>query len=269
MKLIKHSLALATAAATLATSQLAFAEDTVVELYTWRVQDEALFDYINERHLIPGVQVNLNVYTEDIESKLPVADLGLDMSAFGEAALAGATGSDGDIYGVPFVMQMESILYNTAVFDGAPTTLDELEAAFAELKDQGIVPMHVDGRDGWYLNQVLHETILAGMTSDDWAQNVVTGDACFTDDLYVDAMERFKSWQDAGYLNPNPLADDRLQPSGGCEQRPRSGRSRDDCQRLAGGSTLLPRCADQRGSGLPPAGIRRHARTAGRRNHPA
>ncbi|WP_108123981.1 ABC transporter substrate-binding protein [Saccharospirillum mangrovi] len=239
LPLVKKSLVMATAAATLATGQAAFAENTVVELYTWRVQDEALFNYINEKNLIPGVQVHLNVYTEDIESKLridmqtnrpdlyhakagsawmqpwidagvaaPVSDLGIDLSAFGEAALAGATGSDGKVYGVPFVMQMESILYNKAVFDGAPTNLDELEAAFAELKDQGIVPMHVDGRDGWYLNQVLHETILAGMTSDQWAQDVVAGEACFTDDIYVDAMARFKSWQDEGYLNPNPLADD-------------------------------------------------------------
>lgn len=112
------------------------------------------------------------------------------------------------VYGVPFVMQMESILYNKAVLSDEPSNLAELEATFADLKANGIVPLHVDGRDGWYLNQVLHETILAGMTGDDWAQNIVDGTACFTDDVYVSAMERFKSWQDNGYLNPNPLADD-------------------------------------------------------------
>lgn len=239
MKLIKKTLVLATAAATLATSHLAFAESTTVEMYSWRIQDEALIDYINEKNLIPGVQINLNVYTEDIESKLridmqtnrpdlyhakagsawmqpwinagvaaPVSDLDIDMSAFGDAALAGATGSDGQVYGVPFVMQMQSILYNKSVLTTEPTNLEELEATFEDLKAQGIVPMHVDGRDGWYLNQVLHETLLAGLTSDEWAQGVVEGTACFTDDVYVDAMERFKSWQDKGYLNPNPMADD-------------------------------------------------------------
>ncbi|MHA7880579.1 MAG: ABC transporter substrate-binding protein [Saccharospirillum sp.] len=238
MKRVKTTLALATAFATLAASQWALAQ-TTVELYTWREQDQALFDYINERHLIPGVQVNLNVYTEDVEAKLridmqtnrpdlyhakagsawmqpwidagvaaPVADLGIDLSAFGEAALAGARGSDGEIYGVPFVMQMQSILYNKAIVSQEPATLEELEATFAELKSQGIVPMHVDGRDGWYLNQVLHETILAGMASDDWAMGVVEGTACFTDDVYINAMERFVSWRDNGWLNPNPLADD-------------------------------------------------------------
>jgi len=239
MKLIKKTLVMATAAATLATSNLAFAEDTIVQLYTWREQDQALFDYINEKRLIPGVQVNLNVYTEDMESKLridmqtnrpdlyhakagsawiqpwidagvaaPVSDLGISLSAFGDAALAGARATDGNIYGVPFVMQMESILYNKAVLKDEPSSLEELEATFADLKADGIVPLHVDGRDGWYLNQVLHETILAGMTGDDWAQDLVEGEACFTDDTYVSAMERFKSWQDQGYMNPNPLADD-------------------------------------------------------------
>ena len=105
-------------------------------------------------------------------------------------------------------MQMESILYNKAVVKKEPKNLKELEKLFADLKKQGITPLHVDGRDGWYLNQVLHEAVLAGMTSDDWAQKVVAGEACFTDDVYVNAWETFKSWQDKGYMNATPLADD-------------------------------------------------------------
>lgn len=239
MTVIKKTLVLATAAATLVTSNLAFAEDTVVQLYTWREQDQALFDYINEKQLIPGVTIKTNVYTEDIESKLridmqtnrpdlyhakagsawmqqwvdatvaaPVTDLDVDLSAFGDSALAGATGRDGEIYGVPFVMQMESILYNKALVSEEPSNLDELESLFADLKSDGVTPLHVDGRDGWYLNQVLHETILAGMTSDEWAKGVVEGTTCFTDDIYVEAIERFDSWQEKGYMNASPLADD-------------------------------------------------------------
>jgi raffinose/stachyose/melibiose transport system substrate-binding protein len=241
MKLLKTTLVAATAAATLATSGLAMAADTTLELYTWRIQDEALFDYINENNLIPGVKINTNVYpgADEHETKLridfqtnrvdlyhakagsawiqpwidagvtaPVSDLGVDLSDFSDAALFGATGLDGDVYGVPFVMQMQSILYNKAVVKKEPKNLEELEALFADLKKQGITPLHVDGRDGWYLNQVLHEAVLAGMTSDDWSQKVVAGEACFTDDIYVNAWETFKSWQDMGYMNPTPLADD-------------------------------------------------------------
>lgn len=240
MKLLKTTLVAATAAATMATSGMALA-DTTLELYTWRIQDQALFDYINENNLIPGVTINANVYpgADEHETKLridfqtnrpdlyhakagtawiqpwidagvaaPVSELGVDLSDFSDAALFGATAADGNVYGVPFVMQMESILYNKAVVKDEPKNLAELEALFAELKDQGITPLHVDGRDGWYLNQVLHEAVLAGMTSDDWAQKVVVGEACFTDDVYVDAWETFKSWQDKGYMNPTPLADD-------------------------------------------------------------
>lgn len=241
MKLFKKGMVLAVAAATLSTSNLAFSADTVLQLYTWRPQEKALIDYINENDLIPGVEIKLNVSPGpgEHETKLridfqtnrpdlyhgkagsawiqpwvdagvaaPVTDLGIDLSAYNEAALFGATGSDGEVYGIPFAMQMQSILYNKAVVKSEPKNLAELEALFESLKNDGIVPLHVDGRDAWYLNQVLHETILAGMTSDDWAQKVVVGEACFTDDVYVDAMERFKSWQTKGYMNPTPLADD-------------------------------------------------------------
>lgn len=240
MNVLKTTLLTAATTATLVTSSLAQA-DTTLELYTWRIQDQALFDHINEQNLIPGVKINANVYpnADEHETKLridfqtnrpdlyhakagtawiqpwidagvaaPVTNLGIDLSAFSDAALFGATGADGEVYGVPFVMQMESILYNKAVVSSEPKNLKELEALFASLKKQGITPLHVDGRDAWYLNQVLHETVLAGMTSDEWSQKVVVGEACFTDDVYVQAWETFKSWQDKGYLNPTPLADD-------------------------------------------------------------
>ncbi len=241
MKLLKTTLVAATAAAAIATSSMALAADTTVELYTWRIQDQALFDYINDKNLIPGVKIKTNVYpgADEIETKLridfqtnrpdlyhakagsawiqpwidagvaaPAADLGIDLSDFSDAALFGATAADGKVYGVPFVMQMESILYNKAVVKKEPKNVKELEALFADLKKQGITPLHVDGRDGWYLNQVLHEAVLAGMTDDAWAQKLVVGEACFTDDVYVDAWATFKSWQDKGYMNATPLADD-------------------------------------------------------------
>lgn len=240
MKLLKTTLAAVTAVASMTASTAVFA-DTTLELYTWRIQDQALFDHINENNLIPGVTINANVYpgADEHETKLridfqtnrvdlyhakagtawiqpwidagvtaPASDLGLDLSAFSDAALFGATGTDGNVYGVPFVMQMQSILYNKAVVDSEPQNLKQLEALFASLKGQGVTPLHVDGRDGWYLNQVLHEAFMAGMTDDAWAKKLVAGEACFTDDVYVNAWSTFKDWQDAGYLNPTPLADD-------------------------------------------------------------
>lgn len=241
MNVLKNTLLAATTMAAVATSGIALAKDTTLELYTWRIQDEALFKHINDNNLIPGVRINANVYSgaDEHETKLridfqsnrvdlyhakagsawiqpwidagvaaPVTDMGVDLSDFSQAALFGATGTDGEVYGVPFVMQMQSILYNKAVVKNEPKNLSELEALFAQLKDDGITPLHVDGRDAWYLNQVFHEAVIAGMTSDEWAQKLVVGEACFTDDVYVDAWARVKSWQDKGYMNPTPLADD-------------------------------------------------------------
>ncbi|MFY0664777.1 MAG: extracellular solute-binding protein [Natronospirillum sp.] len=242
MKLIKGSIAVVVAAATLGSAAIS-AADTVLNTYTWRPQDRAVWDYINENNLIDGVTVRMDVTPEDYESKLridmqsnrpdlffakagapwlsswvdagviaPVSDYGVSLSAFGDAALGGSTGSDGVVYSVPVGMEMEAILYNKSVFQqhgiAEPSSLAELEAAFAKLKSAGVVPMHVDGRDGWYLNQVLNEVLIAGFASDEWTQGVITGEACFTDSDYVNALQQLDGWRTSGYLNANPLADD-------------------------------------------------------------
>lgn len=242
MKLLKGSIATVVAVATLGAAAYTSAQ-TVLNAYTWRPQDRALWDYINSNNLIDGVTVRLDVTPEDYESKLridmqsnrpdiffakagapwlsswvdagviaPVSDYGVNLSAFGDAALGGSTGSDGVIYSVPVGMEMEAILYNKGVFAqygiSEPRTLSELQAAFNTLKSNGVVPMHVDGRDGWYLNQVLNEVLIAGFASDAWTQGVITGDACFTDSDYVNALAQLDQWRSQGFLNRNPLADD-------------------------------------------------------------
>ncbi|MEX1057692.1 MAG: extracellular solute-binding protein, partial [Natronospirillum sp.] len=182
MTRIKGTLAALMAVATLSSATAVLA-DTVLNTYTWRPQDQALWDYINENNLIDGVTVRLDISPEDYESKLridmqsnrpdlffakagapwlsawidagviaPVADYGVDLGAFGEAAMGGSAGADGVIYSVPVGMEMQAILYNKSVLAthniSEPQTLAELNSAFAQLQAAGVVPMHLDGRDG-------------------------------------------------------------------------------------------------------------------------
>ncbi|TGG94233.1 extracellular solute-binding protein [Natronospirillum operosum] len=242
MKHIKGTLAGLTAAITLSAGTAVYA-DTVLNTYTWRPQDEALWTYINDNNLIDGVTVRLDTTTEDFESKLrvdmqsnrpdlffakagapwlsswmdadviaPISDYDVDLDMFGAAAITGSTGSDGVVYSVPVGMELQAILYNRAALEqhgiSEPQTLAELEAAFATLEENGIVPMHVGARAGWWVNQVFNEVLIAGFAGDDWTRDVITGDACFTDDAYVDALRAVERWRDNGWLNPNPLADD-------------------------------------------------------------
>ncbi len=242
MKHVKGTLAGLVAVATLSAGTAVYA-DTTLNTYTWRPQDEALWDYINEHNLIDGVTIRLDTTTEDFESKLrvdmqtnrpdiffakagapwlspwidagviaPVTDYDVDLSMYGDAALGGSTGADGALYSVPVGMEMQAILYNKATFEqhgvDEPQTLRELEAAFETFADNGTVPMHVGARAGWWVNQVFNEVLIAGFAGDDWARDVITGDACFTDEAYVDTLRVVERWRDNGWLNPNPLADD-------------------------------------------------------------
>jgi len=242
MTLNKSTIAGLAALATLSVSTAAYA-DTTLNTYTWRPQDRELWQHINEENLIDGVTVRLDVTPEDFESKLridmqsnrpdlffakagapwledwiqpgviaPISDYDVDLSHYGDAALTGSTGGDGVIYSVPVGMEMQAILYNKGVMDAhglsEPSTLAELESAFATLQEASVTPMHVGARAGWWVNQVFNEVLVAGFAGDDWPQDIITGDACFTDDEYVNTLAQVEKWRDNGWLNSSPLADD-------------------------------------------------------------
>lgn len=242
MTLNKSTIAGLVALATLSVSTAAYA-DTTLNTYTWRPQDRELWQHINEENLIDGVTVRLDVTPEDFESKLridmqsnrpdlffakagapwledwiqpgviaPISDYDVDLSNYGDAALTGSTGGDGVIYSVPIGMEMQAILYNKDVMDAhglsEPETLADLESAFATLQEAGVTPMHVGARAGWWVNQVFNEVLVAGFAGDDWPQDIITGDACFTDDEYVNTLAQVEKWRDNGWLNSSPLADD-------------------------------------------------------------
>ena len=218
----------------------AYAE--TVKLYTWREQEVPLWTYISENDIL-GADIDVepvlvqsdNYDTKlrtDIQSNAPdlfqaragaawlasFIDAGIikpttvDLAGIAPAALESGRGADGQLYGVPFAIQMQSVIYNTAVFEAngiaVPTTMAEFEAAAAKLKEAGVTPVVFGGRSGWWLNQVVGEVMTAGLVSDEFAGKLISGEACFTDPEFVATLEAVKGWQDAGYLNASAMADD-------------------------------------------------------------
>jgi raffinose/stachyose/melibiose transport system substrate-binding protein len=212
-----------------------------VTLYTWRMQEQPLWDRINNEKLLGDTTVKVvQVNSDDYDAKLRIAlqspgvdlfqgragaawlssfiESGIlkptttDVSGMAPATLEAARGPDGEIYGVPFAVQMESFLYNTKVFADngieVPRTMDELKAANEKLKAAGITPINFGARSGWWLNQVVGEALTAGMISDDFAARLISGEACFTDPAFVATLQTVKDWQDAGYINSSAMADD-------------------------------------------------------------
>lgn len=221
-------------------STAAYAE--TIKLYTWREQELPLWQYISENDLLGAdldvetVLVQSDNYDTklrtDIQSNAPdvfqaragaawlaaFIDAGIikpttvDLSGIAPGALDSARGADGELYGVPFAIQMQSVIYNKAVFAdngiAVPTTPEEFTAAADALKAAGVTPMVFGGRSGWWLNQVVGETLTAGLVPDDFAAKLISGEACFTDPQFVATLDMVKAWQDGGYLNASALADD-------------------------------------------------------------
>lgn len=66
---------------------------------------------------------------------------------------------DGSLFMVPFEFEMEYFFYNKALFAQAgvqvPTTLDDLAKICAPLRSKGIIPIAVDGQDGWPIERYM------------------------------------------------------------------------------------------------------------------
>jgi raffinose/stachyose/melibiose transport system substrate-binding protein len=234
--------ALLTTTALCAVLSTAAAYAETVNLYTWREQELPLWKYISDNDVL-GADIDVNavlIQSDNYDSKIRIdlqsegvdlfqgragaawlasfIDAGIikpttvDLSNMAPAALDSARGADGELYGVPFAIQMQSFVYNVGVFEAngitPPTTLEEFNAAADALKAAGVTPVSFGARSGWWLNQVVGEAMTAGLVSDEFAAKLVAGEACFTDPQFVATLETVKGWQDAGYLNDSAMADD-------------------------------------------------------------
>lgn len=66
---------------------------------------------------------------------------------------------DGSLYMLPFEFEMEFFWYNKALFADAgvevPQTLDDIVDLCGPLRDSGVIPIAVDGQDGWPLERYM------------------------------------------------------------------------------------------------------------------
>lgn len=134
---------------------------------------------------------------------------------------------DGSLYMVPLEFEMEFFWYNTALFEQAglevPATLDDMVDLCGPLRDQGVIPIAIDGQDGWplerymayqpfrlagpdYLNQLKRGEVElgdeVGLTASQWLSDLGSNE-CFTEGFssqgYTDARDLFTSGKAAIY----------------------------------------------------------------------
>ena len=229
----------------LSTLPVASSATTELTFWSWRLQEQTLWERVNAEGLLGGdLKVNFQVLRADdydslllkalqeqdedapdifhgrpganwldsfVEAKVlePLPPMvGVDLVF--PAAMSAVSDSFGQVYGIPFAVQLQSVIYNKRVFTElgvqVPKSLDELEQIMERADAAGLVGMAVGARSGWWNNQVLNEVLMAGMVSDDYQRGLVEGTSCFTEPAFVDVLTRFKSWQ--RYFNPAPAATD-------------------------------------------------------------
>ena len=110
---------------------------------------------------------------------------------------------DGELYGLPRNTDVAGFYYNQKMFEDngwkVPTTYDELLTLAGTIKDAGIVPLAMDGGDGWPLAVYLSD-ILFQLTGSDYSgvvnNAIASGD--FSDANIVKATQILKESADAG-----------------------------------------------------------------------
>lgn len=134
---------------------------------------------------------------------------------------------DGALHMVPFEFEMEFFWYNKALFEQAgvsvPETLDDIVDLCGPLRESGVIPIALDGQDGWplerymayqpfrlagpdYLNDLKRADVKlsdeVGTKAAEWLSDLGSNE-CFTEGFssqgYTDARDLFTSGQAAIY----------------------------------------------------------------------
>ena len=121
---------------------------------------------------------------------------------FIEGSLNGFT-YDGKLYGLPRNTDVGVIFYNQKMFEDngweIPETYDDLLKLAGTIKDAGIIPMAMDGADGWPMAVYLSD-VLFKLTGSDYStvvsKAISTGD--FSDPNIQKATQLLKDAADAG-----------------------------------------------------------------------
>ncbi len=201
---------------------------TVLEFWSWRVEDVAVYESLIERFETqnPDIRVTFNpIVQTEYNTVLSAALQGgggpdiIHLRAYGgleqfaqpgylmpldgeisaledvpAGTRRGATSiADGRVYGVPFASQTLVIYYNARMYDelglAEPETWDEFIVNLEAMREAGITPLANGAADGWTLEVMSGVIGPSFYGADDFFDAVITGETDFTDRRYVAALD--------------------------------------------------------------------------------
>lgn len=137
-------------------------------------------------------------------------DSGLD-GLVSKSVADGATLYNGKRYLVPLGYHYAGMFYNKKVMDKAgisemPETWEEFLAVCKKLKEQGITPIALGSKNSWPA-QFWFDYLILRTAGPAFRDQLMAGEASYTDKRVVKAMEMWKSLTDAGFFADNANAD--------------------------------------------------------------
>ena len=160
---------------------------------------------------------NIDVTAVRPESRVDYIEAGYLMDLTGqpflnnfEPSIIEALSHNGKCYGYPMFLATVGVLYNKEMFDAngwtPATNIDEFIELCQKIKDAGIIPHMNAGRDGWPIQfdvyPFLHDVMVKDPAIFD---KIKTGDAKYTDRVFVDAFTRIADYYSRGFIGAESL----------------------------------------------------------------
>jgi len=157
-------------------------------------------------YLWPGGR-SAEIYANElVEDLYPF--LGADKGNFAPAAVAPQW--DGKLYEIPIAVTATHVMYvNTALLDSLglnmPGSMAELEAMVEPLTEAGLYPILMANKATWVMQSCLFSAVVGRIAGQDWLDDLIAGEASYTDQVFVDSLAFIKNLYDTGLLPPQSI----------------------------------------------------------------
>jgi len=151
-----------------------------------------------------SIEIYRNELTEDL-----YPFLGADKDKYVPSAVAPQW--DGKLYELPITAGTAChVLYvNTKILNdlglSMPATYEELVAMGTTISDAGLYPILMPNKAAWVMQSCLFSALVGRIAGQDWIDKVITGEAAFTDQEFVDSLALVADLYGTGLLPPQSI----------------------------------------------------------------
>lgn len=177
----------------------------VNEPYHNKLQALAVADELPDvMFLWPGKRTGQVTSSGKIRDLRPFLQSDSDLFA---AAAVTPQGSGGELWELPEQVTATHVMYVNERLLGElglsmPSTMSELVAQGATIRDAGYIPIAMDNKDGWQMQSTFLSALVARTGGRDWLDAARVGDASFTDPEFVEALRVIQTLSDSEMLSP-------------------------------------------------------------------